>query len=103
MQASACAQRTYLRSDLGMRVNAQEGDFMTQMRRTVVFCTAATAFVCLLTSQGFAQHDPGVRGGLNNTGGGLQAQGIQIPHPPEISPNPTTGQPIRPNEHLSFM
>jgi hypothetical protein len=25
-----------------MRVNAQEGDFMTQMRRTVIFCTAAT-------------------------------------------------------------
>ena len=85
-----------------MRVNAQEGDFMTQMRRSVIFCTAATAFVCLLASQGFAQSDPGVRGGLKNTGGGLQAQGIQIPHPPVISPNPS-GATITANELASFM
>jgi CxxC motif-containing protein (DUF1111 family) len=32
--------------------------------------------------------DPGVRGGLQNTGGGLQQQSIPIPHPPVISPNP---------------
>jgi CxxC motif-containing protein (DUF1111 family) len=36
----------------------------------------------------YGQKDPGVRGGLANTGGGLQAQGIPIPHPPVISPNP---------------
>jgi CxxC motif-containing protein (DUF1111 family) len=63
---------------------------------------AAAAVVCLLTSSAFAQQDPGVRGGLNNTGGGLQAQGIPIPHPPAISPNPTTGATITANELASF-
>ncbi len=41
-----------------------------------------------LTSFAYAQTDPGVRGGLQNTGGGLMQQGIPIPHPPLISPNP---------------
>lgn len=41
-----------------------------------------------LSAVAVAQRDPGVRGGLNNTGGGLQSQGIPIPHPPLISPNP---------------
>ena len=49
------------------------------MRRTVISRTAAAAVVCLLTSPAFAQKDPDVRGGVNNTGGGLQFQGIPIP------------------------
>jgi CxxC motif-containing protein (DUF1111 family) len=44
--------------------------------------------ICLLATAAFAQQDPGVRGGLRNTGGGLQSQGIPIPHTPLISPNP---------------
>jgi CxxC motif-containing protein (DUF1111 family) len=43
---------------------------------------------CLLSIGAFAQVDPGVRGGLANTGGGLQSQGIPIPHTPMISANP---------------
>ena len=73
------------------------------MRRTVISRTAAAAVVCLLTSPAFAQKDPGVRGGLSNTGGGLQAQRIPIPHPPAISPNPTTGATITANELASFL
>ncbi len=42
--------------------------------------------------------DPGVRGGLANTGGGLQQQGIPIPHPPLMSPNPRTGATVNDNE-----
>jgi CxxC motif-containing protein (DUF1111 family) len=49
------------------------------------------------------QKDPGVRGGIQNTGGGLQQQGVPIPHPPLISPNPTTGAHINDNELLSFL
>src|SRR6516165_4274992 len=75
------------------------------MGRTVISRTAAAAVVCLLTSPAFAQtvQDPGVRGGVNNTGGGLQAQRIPIPHPPVISPNPTTGATITADELASFM
>ena len=62
----------------------------------------AAIVICLPTTFAFAQKDPGVRGGLNNTGGGLQAQGIPLPRPPVISPNPTTGDPIRANELASF-
>ena len=50
----------------------------------------------------FAQTDPGVRGGLANTGGGLQQRGIPIPHPPLISPNPVTGATVGRNERASF-
>jgi hypothetical protein len=52
--------------------------------------TAVTTAVLLmsLSAVAVAQRDPGVRGGLNNTGGGLQSQGIPIPHPPLISDNP---------------
>ena len=62
----------------------------------------ATLALLLLPSAVFAQKDPGVRGGIQNTGGGLQQQGIPIPHPPLISPNPTTGVPVNPNELASF-
>jgi CxxC motif-containing protein (DUF1111 family) len=44
-----------------------------------------------------------VRGGLQNTGGGLQAQGKKIPHPPVIGKNPTTGAKITDNEYQSFL
>lgn len=63
----------------------------------------AATIVCLLASEGFAQRDPGVRGGLQNTGGGLQAQGKKIPPPPIISPNPTTEAGITDNEKQSFV
>src|SRR5580692_10932752 len=67
---------------------------------------ARLAPVCawlVVSSCAFAQRDPGVRGGLSNTGGGLQQQGIPIPHPPLISANPTTGKPINDNELASFL
>jgi len=56
----------------------------------------------LITPWAVAQKDPGVRGGIANTGGGLQQQGIPIPHPPLISPNPTTGATVNENERVSF-
>jgi hypothetical protein len=61
----------------------------------------ATAIACLLVSESVAQKDPGVRGGLQNTGGGLQAQGKKIPPPPIISANPNENG-ITDNEKLSF-
>jgi CxxC motif-containing protein (DUF1111 family) len=63
---------------------------------------AAVLTTCVLTGEALAQMDPGVRGGLANIGGGLQAQGKQIPHPPVISKNPTTGATITDNEFKSF-
>ena len=63
---------------------------------------AAIALTALITGTALAQVDPGVRGGLQNTGGGLQAQGKKIPHPPLISPNPVTGATVNENEKLSF-
>jgi len=62
----------------------------------------ATCILWFSCSVMFSQTDPGVRGGLQNTGGGLQQQGIPIPHPPLISPNPTTGATINDNERASF-
>lgn len=59
----------------------------------------ALILVAVLLSSGwvFAQvlipHDPGVRGGLVNLGGGLQQRGILIPHPPLLS--------LR-RQHISF-
>ena len=46
--------------------------------------------------------DPGVRGGLINTGGGYQQRGLPIPPPPVISPHPKTGAAINDNELASF-
>jgi hypothetical protein len=64
---------------------------------------SVTGLICLLASTSvFAQQDPGVRGGLNNTAGYLQYRGIPIPHPPVISPHPETGATITPNEFKSF-
>jgi hypothetical protein len=63
---------------------------------------AITGMLYLCTAPAFAQTDPGVRGGLNNTAGYLQYQGIPIPHPPVMSPNPATGATITANELASF-
>jgi hypothetical protein len=63
---------------------------------------AAFALTTLMAGTALAQVDPGVRGGLQNTGGGLQAQGKKIPHPPLISPHPVIGATVDPNEKLSF-
>jgi hypothetical protein len=57
---------------------------------------------CCIALPAFAQQDSGIRGGLNNTAGYLQFQGIPIPHPPVISPNPTTGATIAKNELALF-
>ena len=62
----------------------------------------ATLALLILPTMVTAQKDPGVRGGINNTGGGLQQQGIPIPHPPLISPNPNTGATVNDNERASF-
>src|SRR5262249_56809394 len=64
---------------------------------------AIAAAAWLLTTPVLAQKDSGVRGGLQNTGGGLQAKGIRIRNPPVISPNPTTGAKIQVNELKSFV
>src|SRR5215472_7624698 len=61
-----------------------------------------SALALFISISAAAQKDPGVRGGLQNTGGGLQQQGIPIPHPPLISPNPTTGATVNDNERASF-
>src|SRR5947209_19357560 len=71
---------------------------MRVLARLLITC-ALVAF----SSFAFSQKDPGVRGGIHNTGGGLQQQGIPIPHPPVISPNPTTGATINDNEFASFL
>jgi len=61
-----------------------------------------TALLCLSGASALAQTDSGVRGGMQNTAGSLQFRGIPIPHPPVISPNPTTGATIRANELALF-
>lgn len=63
---------------------------------------ALTGTLSLLASPAFAQKDPGVRGGMNNTSGMLEFRGIPIPRPPVISNNPTTGAAIQVNELASF-
>src|SRR6266849_2596026 len=68
--------------------------------RTLAISTAA--LLCMLGASALAQTDSGVRGGQQNTAGYLQYRGIPIPHPPVISPNPTTGATITANELASF-
>src|SRR5260370_6556404 len=68
----------------------------------VARAAAVAGLLYLLAPPAFAQQDPGVRGGLQNTAGYLEYRGIQIPHPPVISPNPTTGATITANELASF-
>src|SRR6201993_1629191 len=74
-----------------------------RMSRQLVQNLAATCALLACSNWVFGQKDPGVRGGIQNTGGGLQQQGIPIPHPPVISPNPTTGATINDNELASFL
>src|SRR2546428_930635 len=75
------------------------------------FISKAVAGCFLLISSGwaftqslapYAPKDPGVRGGLANTGGGRQQRGIPIPHPPLIGQNPKTGARVSDNERASF-
>jgi CxxC motif-containing protein (DUF1111 family) len=70
----------------------------------VVIATASliASVVLAQNSNLFIARDPGVRGGIHNTGGGLQQQGIPIPHPPLLSPHPVTGAPVTDNERASF-
>jgi CxxC motif-containing protein (DUF1111 family) len=75
---------------------------MTSFRTFLFRAIFVSCITCLLTSKGFAQKDPGLRGGLQNTGGGLQAQGKKIPPPPVITPNPTSEAGIADNEKLLF-
>ena len=74
---------------------------------SVIVISVTLLVLCTLAlTEGFTQQliprDPGVRGGLANTGGGLQQRGIPIPHPPLISPNPTTRATANQNEQASF-
>src|SRR5215831_13790851 len=69
---------------------------------TLMLRSAMVAALACLATAALAQHDPGVRGGFQNTAGYLQYRGIPIPHPPVISPNPTTGATINANELASF-
>ena len=62
-----------------------------------------SAFLAIATTSAFAQHDPGVRDGIQNTAGMLQFRRIPIPHPPVITPNPTTGATVQDNELVSFI
>src|SRR6266849_10023084 len=64
--------------------------------RTLAIWTAA--LLAMLGASALAQTDSGVRGGTQNTAGYLQYRGIPIPHPPVISPHPTTGATITANE-----
>src|SRR5437763_16098212 len=75
---------------------------MTAMRRCAQNFVITCA-VLAMTSFAMGQKDPGVRGGIQNSGGGLQQQGIPIPHAPVISPHSITGAKINDNELASFL
>src|SRR5258708_5459439 len=72
------------------------------MRRFSTLAIAKGALLCIPGASALAQTDSGVRGGMQNTAGQLQYRGIPIPHPPVISPNPTTGATITANELALF-
>jgi Di-haem oxidoreductase, putative peroxidase len=74
-------------------------------RRLSIFTIAVSLIATALVAQNgglFHAQDPGVRGGLQNTGGGLQQQKIPIPHPPLLSPHPVTHVKVTDNERISF-
>jgi Di-haem oxidoreductase, putative peroxidase len=72
------------------------------MTEKYYWASILAAALCLIAGSARAQHDPGVRGGFENTAGELQRRGIHIPRPPLISPNPTTGATVNENEKISF-
>jgi CxxC motif-containing protein (DUF1111 family) len=76
----------------------------------------ATALLGLIAFPAYGQSDPGIRGGIQNTAGMRQFNAMQryfltgqlpqtppIPHPPLISPHPTTGATASQNEQASFL
>ena len=84
------------------------------MRTGAVAC--ATAALGLFAFPAYAQKDPGIRGGNQNTAGMLQYSAMlkyfqtgqlphtpPIPHPPLISRHPVTGVEANPNEVASFL
>lgn len=73
------------------------------MKPRLFNAVAAAGAMVLISLPAFAQKDPGVRGGMQNTAGGLQQQGIPIPHPPLMSANPNTGATVESNEMASFL
>src|SRR5215468_2409340 len=104
----ACAaQAVYGQSRPGFAQSGQRRGLSSKLRhlQSGVIPTAAAiaGLMYLLGPPAFAQQDPGVRGGQQNTAGYLQYRGISIPHPPLISPNPTTGAIANPNEQASFI
>jgi CxxC motif-containing protein (DUF1111 family) len=83
------------------------------MKRFSLLSPAVGAVLCVAASAVWAQSDPGVRG---PTAGALQYNAMQkyfltgqlpqnapIPHPPLISPHPTTGATATQNERASFL
>lgn len=67
-------------------------------------CLLPVYMVAQATNSAAGPRDPGVRGGLRNTGGGLQSQGIPIPRPPLISKNPNHPElVVSPNEEALFL
>src|SRR5215472_13191399 len=88
---SACLYISNLRTNEMQCLNQIDGAqkrLIQERRRALVAMALPAIIMGLITPASYGQKDPGVRGGLANTGGGLQAQGIPIPHPPVISPNP---------------
>jgi hypothetical protein len=73
------------------------------MAKRYYWASILAAALCAIAGSARAQHDPGVRGGFENTAGELERRGIPIPHPPLLSPNPTTGATVNGNEEISFM
>jgi hypothetical protein len=86
--------------DFSVRFQQIGGD---GMKTTQVTQYLALGALLALSISALGQKDPGVRGGIQNTGGRMQQQGIPIPDPPVISPHPTTGAIINDNEFASFL
>ena len=78
----------------GKRFNRSQ--FLILVLMALLLCSS------LVFAQSLIPRDPGVRGGLANTGGGLQQRGIPIPHPPLLSPNPNSGVTVNNNERALF-
>jgi len=82
------------------------------MAKRLFLALPISAIVCFVADPSWAQTDSGVRGPtagtlqynamLNYFTTGQLPQTPPIPHPPLISPNPSTGAPATPNETASF-